>query len=175
MEIRILIVDDSRAVIQTLSDMLSRRGYQIESRGNGEAGWERLIEAAEQKAAMPDLLLLDLNMPGIDGLELLRRVRADERFGILPVIILTVEADPDTRMEALTSGANDYLPKPIQAIELMARVDALLGLKKAERRQLERMEHLVEAGRGLLSTLSGYVPGMVVWSVVRHPAALPNA
>jgi two-component system sensor histidine kinase/response regulator len=151
METKILVVDDSRAIIESLTYILSQQNYQVESCGDGISGWQRLVAGAEHRSAMPDLLLLDLNMPGTDGMTLLRRLRADERFALLPVIILTVEADSVTRLEALGAGANDYLPKPIQPIELLARVQALLGLKLAERRQQQRMERLVEAGRALLS------------------------
>jgi signal transduction histidine kinase len=153
MDVRILIVDDSASIVTTLTDILSRQGYQVESCNDGESGWNRLVAGAERSAPMPDLLLLDLNMPGIDGLTLLRRLRADERFALLPVIILTVEANPDTQLMALEAGANDYLPKPVQTLELLARVKTFLGLKVAERLQQRRMEHLIEAGRVLLSTL----------------------
>ena len=153
MDIRILIVDDSAAVVEALTDILSSQGYGVESCSDGQSSWSRLVAGAERRAPMPDLLLLDLNIPGIDGLELLRRIRADERFALLPVIILTVEADADTRMMALEAGANDYLPKPVQTVELLTRVKTFIGLKLAERLQLRRMEQLIEAGRILLSTL----------------------
>jgi len=153
MDARILIVDDSKAVVQALTSILSDQGYQVESRSDGKSGWERIMAGAERRALMPDLLLLDLNMPGMDGLTLLRRMRADERFALLPVVILTVQADPSIRLTALEAGANDYLAKPVQTLELLARVKALLGWKLAERSQQRRMEHLVEAGRMLLSTL----------------------
>ncbi len=153
MDIRILIVDDSPVIIEALTNILSSQGYGVESCGDGGSGWERLVAGAEGNAPIPDLLLLDLNMPGIDGLTLLGRIRADERFALLPVIILTVEADSDIRLTALQMGANDYLPKPVQTVELLARVKTLLDWKLAERRQQRRMEYLVEAGRILLSTL----------------------
>ena len=153
MDVRILIVDDSVELVEVLIRILSIEGYQIESCGDGESGWDRLVAGVERKAPMPDLLLLDLNMPGIDGMTLLRRIRADERFALLPVVILTARDDSDSRVAALEAGANDYLPKPVQAVELLSRVRALLGLKLAERRQQQRMEHLIEAGRILLSTL----------------------
>lgn len=153
MDVRILIVDDSVTVVEALTNILTNQGYQVESCNDGESGWNRLLAGAERQAPMPDLLLLDLNMPGIDGLTLLQRIRADERFALLPVIILTVEADAATRMMALEGGANDYLPKPIQTLELLVRVKTLTGWKLAERLQQRRLEHLIEAGRILLSTL----------------------
>jgi signal transduction histidine kinase/DNA-binding NarL/FixJ family response regulator len=136
-----------------LSHILTQQGYRVESRDGGKSGWERLMAAVEHQAPMPDLLLLDLMMPDIDGLTLLRRIRADERLALLPVVILTAQADSDTRLTALEAGANDYLPKPVQTIELLARVKTLLGWKLAERLQHHRMERLVEAGRLLLHTV----------------------
>jgi signal transduction histidine kinase/DNA-binding NarL/FixJ family response regulator len=153
MDTRILIIDDSPTVAGVLASILSNQGYQVESRGDGESGWNRLTAAAEQREPMPDLVLLDINMPGVDGLTLLRRIRSDDRFPLLPVIILTVEADLDTRVKALELGANDYLSKPVQALELTARVRALMNWKLAERVQQQHMQHLIEAGKVLLSTL----------------------
>jgi len=153
MDARILIVDDSRSFVETLTNILSDQGYRVESCGDGQSGWDRLLTGVEGKTALPDLLLLDLNMPGIDGLTLLRRMRADERFARLPVVVLTVEADSDTRLMALEAGANDYLAKPVQTVELLARVKTLLSWKLAERLQQRKMENLVRAGRLLLSTI----------------------
>jgi signal transduction histidine kinase/DNA-binding response OmpR family regulator len=153
MDVKILIVEDSNVVVKALTNILSRQGYGVESCMDGESGWNRLVAGAEHRAPMPDLLLLDLNLPGIDGLTLLRRLRADERFARLPVVILTGETDADTRLTALETGANDYLLKPVQTVELLARVKTLIGWRLAERLQQRRIERLVEAGRILLSTL----------------------
>ncbi len=153
MDVQILIIEDNNVVVKTLINILSGQGYGVESCRDGNSGWERLVSITEGKAPMPDLLLLDLNMPGIDGMTLLRRLRNDERFARLPVIILTAETDADTRIMALREGANDYLLKPVQNVELLARVNTLVGWKMAERLQQQRMERLVEAGKILLSTL----------------------
>ena len=153
MDARILLVEDNATIVKLLTKILFRQGYGVESCEDGESGWNRLVAGAERKAPMPDLLLLDLNLPGMDGLTLLSRLRTDERFALLPVVILTAEADADTRLTALEMGANDYLLKPIQTVELMARTKTLVGWKLAERLQQRRMERLVEAGRVLLSTL----------------------
>ena len=80
MEALILVVDDSHVVVETLTFILSNQGYEVESRSDGESCWDHLVAGTENTKPKPDLLLLDLNMPGIDGLTLLRRIRADERF-----------------------------------------------------------------------------------------------
>lgn len=153
MDVRILIVDDSLAVIEALTNILTRQNYGVEAATNGRDAWRRLVAGAEHRSPMPDLVLLDLNMPEIDGLTLLKRLRADERFALLPVLILTVESNAKTQLQALEIGANDYLAKPVQAMELLARVQTLLNWKLAERNQKRQMEHLIEAGRTFLSTL----------------------
>jgi signal transduction histidine kinase/DNA-binding response OmpR family regulator len=153
MDARILIVDDSAVVVEILTNVLSRQGYEVESCRDGQSGWDRLVAAVERRAPMPDLLLLDLNMPGMDGMALLSRLRADERFALLPVVMLTAETDSDTRLLALETGANDYLFKPVQTVELLARVKTILDWKLAERLQQRKMMHLIEAGRILMSTL----------------------
>jgi DNA-binding response OmpR family regulator len=71
---------------------------------------------------MPDLLLLDLNMPGLDGLTLLGRIRNEEQLARLPVIIITAETDLKTRSKALGAGADDYLSKPVELSDLLTRV-----------------------------------------------------
>jgi len=148
----ILLVDDNPDLLHALRDILSDQGYQVESCRDGEIAWKRLVAAAEKTEPMPDLLLLDLMMPGMDGLTLLRRIRSDGRHALLPVVVLTVQADSETRLMALQAGVNEYLSKPVQTVELLARVKTLLGWKLAERAQQQRMEHLIEAGRLLLST-----------------------
>jgi signal transduction histidine kinase/DNA-binding response OmpR family regulator len=153
MEARILIVAERTAPIETLIDILSDHGYEVEACADGETGWVCLVTGAEQRAPLPDLLILDLSIPEVDGLDLLRRIRADEQFALLPVIALTIEPDVETRLTVLEAGANDYLLKPVQPLELLARVKTLTARRLAERLQQRRMEHLVEAGSILLSTL----------------------
>jgi len=153
MNAHILVVDDSTVIIEILTNILSLQGYAVESCNDGQSGWDRLVAGNERGIPKPDLVLLDLNMPNVDGLTLLRRLRADERFALLPVIILTGETDSDTRIQALEAGANDYLSKPVQAVEMLARVKTILNWKLAERIQQRKMVHLIEAGRVLMSTL----------------------
>ena len=123
MEANVLIVDDSSIMVDTLNSILSSHGCYVESCLDGETGWERLRAGIDGKIPMPDLLLLDLNMPGLDGMTLLGRIRAEKRLARLPVIVITVETDAGTRKTALRAGANDYLSKPIVLSELLSRVE----------------------------------------------------
>ena len=118
----VLIVDDSPVIADTLDGVLSSQGYRVRTCGSGEDGWHHLLEGAHGRVPLPDVLLLDLNMPGLDGLTLLGRIRHQEGLVGLPVIIITAETSAEIRTEALGAGANDYLCKPVELSELLARV-----------------------------------------------------
>jgi two-component system, chemotaxis family, chemotaxis protein CheY len=116
----ILVVDDSptmrRMIIASLRDL----GVAFEQAGSG-------LEAIERLAIAPvDLVLLDLNMPDVHGLEVLRFVRSHERFGSLPVVILTTRGDDESRETALREGATRYLTKPFEPAALSPAIRDLL-------------------------------------------------
>jgi DNA-binding response OmpR family regulator len=121
----VLIVDDSPVIVDTLDSILSSQGCHVETCGSGEAGWKHLLAGASGEVPVPDVLLLDLNMPGLDGMTLLGRIRDEERLARLPVIIITAETDWETRTEAFGAGANGYLSKPVELSELLTRVELL--------------------------------------------------
>ena len=116
---KILVVDDERAVRESLQRALELEGYLVELAGDGEEALERLGSASP-----PDAAILDVLMPGIDGLELCRRLRASGNA--LPVLMLTARSEVDSRVAGLDAGADDYLPKPFALAELLARLRALL-------------------------------------------------
>jgi len=134
---RILVVDDSRTQLDWLVQVLLRDGYDVVTAANGR---EAIVKARTQA---PDLVLLDMILPDMDGLEVLRLVKArpDERF--LPVIILSVKSDVDTKVEGLRIGADDFIAKPFAEAEILARCAAMLRIKllqdqlRATRRSLE--------------------------------------
>jgi len=112
------VVDDERAVRESLRRALELEGYQVELAADGEEALERL------GAAPADAAILDVLMPGIDGLEVCRRLRASGSS--VPVLMLTARAEVDSRVAGLDAGADDYLPKPFALAELLARLRALL-------------------------------------------------
>jgi two-component system, OmpR family, response regulator MprA len=118
---KVLVVDDERAVRESLRRALELEGYQVDLAHDGEEALERLGGVEEGEA---DAVILDVLMPGIDGLEVCRRLRA-ERNGV-PVLMLTARAEIDSRVAGLDAGADDYLPKPFALAELLARLRALL-------------------------------------------------
>ncbi len=118
MRVRILVADDDPAVRESLRRSLSFNGYQVTLASDGTEA----LAAATDPA--PDLVLLDVNMPGVDGLEVCRRIRASGSD--VPVLILTARVEVGDRVLGLDAGADDYLPKPFALEELLARIRALL-------------------------------------------------
>ena len=126
MSAKILIVDDEPFNIDLLEQQLEEQGYQTCAARSGE-------EALEQVAAgKPDLVLLDWMMPGMDGMEVLRRLRATPQWRALPVIMLTARASTQDKVAGLDAGADDYLTKPIDEAELGARLRAMLRIARLE-------------------------------------------
>jgi len=124
---RILVVDDEERILNFLSVKLKASGYEVLTAPNGAKGLEQ-IQAQE-----PDLVVLDLLMPKMDGLEMLKQTRT---FSPVPVIILTAKGTDTDRIKGLQLGADDYLPKPFNPDELVARIEAIRRrLEPDQRRQ----------------------------------------
>jgi two-component system, OmpR family, response regulator MprA len=118
--VKILVVDDERAVRESLRRALELEGYEIELAG---AGGEALTVLEDDKS-QPDAVILDVLMPGVDGLEVCRRLRASGNH--VPVLMLTARDEVESRVAGLDAGADDYVTKPFALEELLARVRALL-------------------------------------------------
>jgi two-component system, OmpR family, phosphate regulon response regulator OmpR len=117
---RVLLIDDDVRLTDMVGDYLRRNGYEVDAAGSLAEGRERL------KSGGYDALLLDLMLPDGDGLDLTRELRADARLRRLPMLMLTARGEPMDRIVGLELGADDYLPKPFEPRELLARVKALL-------------------------------------------------
>src|SRR3990172_9399712 len=120
----ILIVDDSLAGRQTLQELLIAQEYDLAFANDGP---EALAKAAE---LTPDVILLDVMMPGMDGFEVCRRLRADSRLAEVPVIMVTALEDRDARLHGLEAGADDFISKPFDRAELRARVRTVTRLNR---------------------------------------------
>jgi sigma-B regulation protein RsbU (phosphoserine phosphatase) len=132
----ILVVDDTPHNVTLLTDLLGVKGYAVRSAANGE---EALACIATD---CPDLVLLDVVMPGLSGYDVCRAIRADPTTGILPVVMVTA-LDPTTeRIKGLEAGADDFLTKPINQAELLARVRSLLRIKSLYDTVQEQAEQL---------------------------------
>jgi len=117
---RILIADDKASSRELVRTILENLGYEVEEAGDGI----RALDAVRQSP--PDLVLLDLQMPGLTGHEVLARLRADERFANLPIVVLTASAMAGDRDKALAAGFTNYLAKPVTLSILRAEVRRLL-------------------------------------------------
>jgi two-component system response regulator MprA len=118
--VKILVVDDERAVRESLRRALELEGYEIELAGDGGEA----LQALKDDERQPDAVILDVLMPGVDGLEVCRRVRA--AGNTVPVLMLTARDEVENRVAGLDAGADDYVTKPFALEELLARVRALL-------------------------------------------------
>ncbi len=115
----ILLVDDSKTELYFLSDLLTKRGFSVRTAESGEEAMRRLSEAK------PDLILMDVVMPGTNGFQLTRTITRDPRFADVPVIMCTSKGQETDRVWGLRQGARDYVVKPVDADDLMAKIQAL--------------------------------------------------
>lgn len=121
---RILIIEDDKAIVRVLERSLVYEGYEVDSAMNGEYG----LELVQKKS--PDLIVLDLMLPGMDGLEFTEKIRVDNN---VPILMLTARDGLEDRVHGLDSGADDYMVKPFELEELLARIRSLLRRSSSER------------------------------------------
>jgi two-component system NtrC family sensor kinase len=118
----ILVVDDTQANLRVLFDLLNREGFRVSCATGGQTALERL------ESFLPDLILLDVMMPGIDGFEICRRIKANPDTQDIPIIFMTALSDSVDKVKGLTLGAVDYITKPIHHEEVLARIQLHLKL-----------------------------------------------
>jgi len=140
---RVLIVDDHEDNIELLRARLDSWGFATESAADGEEAL-RLIEASP-----PDLILLDVMMPKIDGMEVARRVKGNRALPFIPIIMQTALDATENKVEGLEAGADDYITKPIDFAELKARLNSMLRIKRLQDALEERERQLLEANERL--------------------------
>ena len=128
----ILIVDDSSTNLSVLSQALKTAGYKVRVAVDGESAIEMLGKCAiyPTKIPLPELILLDVQMPGIDGFETCRQLKANPAITAIPVIFMTALADAESKMKGLSLGAVDYITKPFEQDEVIARVNIHWRLKQ---------------------------------------------
>ena len=136
---RILVVDDNRDNVEIIATRLRFRGYQIDEASDGAEALALITKAP------PDLILLDVMLPDIDGYEISRRIKGDDSLPFIPIILVTARDTTQDKVAGLDAGADDYLTKPIDFPELEARVRSMLRIKKLQgeierqNRELERL------------------------------------
>jgi putative two-component system response regulator len=151
---RILLVDDQETMLDLLEVVLKAWGYETERAKDG-------FEAMAKVELDIDLIILDLEMPGMDGFEVTKQVRASERFRDIPIIISTALTNRETRLRAVEYGANDYITKPIDRTELQVRAASLLKLKESQdaikRHQVQLEEKVAQRTNSLRRALEEMV------------------
>lgn len=126
MEGRIAVVEDETAIAEVLEYNLAREGFEIRVHTRGDEAWEALRQDP------PDLVLLDLMLPGLDGLEVARRLRREEATAAVPIVMLTAKSEDVDRVVGLELGADDYIAKPFNPREMVLRVKAVLRRARGE-------------------------------------------
>jgi phosphate regulon transcriptional regulator PhoB len=145
---KILIVDDEKTLVKALKFNLEKEGFRVEEAFDGEEALQKVLEAS------PDIVVLDLMLPGLDGFEVCRQIRKKQE---IPIIMLTARGDDIDKVLGLELGADDYMTKPFNPRELVARIKAILrrsgareeGLKKhihTGNLQIDLLQHRVRAG-----------------------------
>jgi diguanylate cyclase (GGDEF)-like protein len=135
---KILVVDDSRTQLDWLVEVLRREGYEVATAQDGKDAIRQV------RTSPPDLVLLDMILPDMDGLEVLRIVKARGEDDFIPVIILSVKADLDSKVTGLRIGADDFLAKPFAEAEILARCAGMLRIKHLQERLQEMQRKLEE-------------------------------
>ena len=145
----ILVVDDTPANLNVLSTILTQQGYKVRPANSGEVA---LVVAQH---AAPDLILLDIQMPGLDGFQVCRRLKALDQTRGIPVIFISALDEVLDKVEAFEAGAADYITKPFQILEVLARVEHQLVLHR-QRAQIAAARDLVRSLQGQASQLVGH-------------------
>ena len=117
---KILLVEDHQEIWDFLSRRLKRRGYDVEIAEDGQQGLDRA------RAGKPDLILLDMNLPVMDGWTVAKALKADEATKAIPIVALTAHAMAGDREKALAAGCDDYHPKPVDFSQLLNQIEALV-------------------------------------------------
>ena len=135
---RVLVVDDEPFNVDYLEQELTDRGHQVEAAFNGREALDRVA------ASPPDLILLDVVMPEMDGITVCRILKDDPETRLIPIIIMTALSGQEDRIRGIAAGADDFLTKPVDERELHARIDSALRLKRAVDRKVGELESATE-------------------------------
>ncbi|MGJ3238374.1 MAG: response regulator [Anaerolineae bacterium] len=163
---KILVVDDNSENVMLVRDVLEVADYNVVEALNGP----QAIKIAGQEN--PDLILLDVNMPGMDGFEVCKILKEDQRTNHIPVIMLTAQSDVDSRVQGIESGADDYMGKPYSPRELLARVERSLRSKAATDDMRATQEHLLAQQALVKQTFSRFVASSVVEELLKDPSRI---
>src|ERR1700687_3560701 len=149
---KILLVEDDPQAVGILEPILISRGFSVAVARDGIEGLEKV------KLLSPDILLLAVNRPRMDGIELCRRIKSDDTFRLIPVIMLTAQADLEKKLEAVEAGADDFVNKPYNTVELVTRIKSLLKVKYLNE-QLDSAEAILFSMARAIEAKDSYTQG----------------
>jgi len=155
---KILVVDDNEQNLTLIRVILRRHGYESLLAHSGEEALRHVLQDP------PDLIILDVMMPGMDGIEVCQRLKDDDETRLIPIIIMTALDQPADKIRGIEAGADDFLTKPVNQAELMARVRTALKLKRTIDRKVGTLLHIQDQ-------LSKFVPLAVRQLIEAHPEA----
>ena len=161
-QIKVLVVDDQPSNLRFLSKLLTAQGYQVYRAICGQLALNLAI------AHCPDLILLDIRMPEMNGYEVCRRLKATAETEQIPVIFLSVLDEMNDKLQAFRVGGADYITKPFQVEEVLARIDKQVGLQKLQQQLKEQNYQLQQSQSLLASILNSSLDGVVAYSAVRN-------
>lgn len=161
-QIKVLVVDDQPSNLRFLSKLLTAQGYQVYQAICGQLALNLAI------AHCPDLILLDIRMPEMNGYEVCRRLKATAETEQIPVIFLSVLDEMNDKLQAFRVGGADYITKPFQVEEVLARIDKQVGLQKLQQQLKEQNYQLQQSQSLLASILNSSLDGVVAYSAVRN-------
>jgi len=168
---RILIVEDEQDLVRLLKYNLDKEGFRVNAVSDGS------LVLAEMRREEPDLLVLDLMLPGMDGLEICRQVRRHDRYSSIPILMLTARSDEADRVVGLEIGADDYVTKPFSMRELIARVRALLRRREplAQRNSVQRGNLTIDPSAHAVSVAGRQVElSALEFRLLHHLASHPG-
>ena len=161
-QIKVLVVDDQPSNLRFLSKLLTAQGYQVYRAICGQLALNLAI------AHCPDLILLDIRMPEMNGYEVCRRLKATAETEQIPVIFLSVLDEMNDKLQAFRVGGADYITKPFQVEEVLARIEKQIGLQKLQQQLKEQNYQLQQSQSLLASILNSSLDGVVAYSAVRN-------
>lgn len=161
-QIKVLVVDDQPSNLRFLSKLLTAQGYQVYRAICGQLALNLAI------AHCPDLILLDIRMPEMNGYEVCRRLKATAETEQIPVIFLSVLDEMNDKLQAFRVGGADYITKPFQVEEVLARIEKQVGLQKLQQQLKEQNYQLQQSQSLLASILNSSLDGVVAYSAVRN-------
>jgi phosphoserine phosphatase RsbU/P len=158
----ILVAEDDAATRRILELTLAKQGHQVRTCANGEEAWQVIHDPNP-----PSLLILDWMMPGVDGIEICRRIRAQPKYHPVYLILLTARSDKGSVVEGLRSGADDYVSKPFDSEELQARVNVGLRMLELQQKLADRVSEL-ELAMAQVKRLQGLLPICMYCKKIRN-------